>query len=124
MNTSFVLIFKLIFIDIIGDVFYFPIWWYTKGLWRVTRNRWQIVKNKEASLGVGLWIKNIFVPMFGQHDAAGRIISFIMRVVQIVARSTVLLATAIFEIFLLFLWIFLPIFVINEIFYHFKFFIY
>ena len=124
MGKSISLILKLFFIDIIGDILYFPIWWYTKGLFRAARSGWQAVKSKEASLGVLLWIRNIFVPMFGQYDATGRIISFIMRIIQIAARSAALLSVFIFEIFLLLLWIFLPVIVVSEIFYHLKFFIY
>lgn len=124
MGNSFALIFKLIFWDILVDILYFPVWWYTLGLRRAARNSWHKIRNTEASLGVWLWIRNIFVPMFGQHDAAGIIISFIMRVLQIIGRGLILLLISIFEIILLFLWIVLPVFIGSEIFYHLKFFIY
>lgn len=39
------------------------------------------------SMAVGVWVKNIFVPMFGQRDWQSRIISFVMRVVNIIGRS-------------------------------------
>ena len=41
-------------------------------------------------LAIKVWIKNIFVPMFGMHDWQSRIISFFMRVVQIIGRAIVL----------------------------------
>lgn len=124
MGNSLALIFKLIFWDILVDILYFPVWWYTQGLARAGRNSWQKIKYAEATLGVWLWIRNIFVPMFGQRDAAGVIISFIMRVLQIIGRGLILLLISVFEIILLVLWIVLPVFIASEIFYHLKFFIY
>ncbi len=118
------LVLKLIFRDIIGDILYFPFWWYTKGFSRAARNAGAKIKDAEASLGVWLWIRNIFVPMFGQHDAAGRIISFVMRTFQIIWRGLMLFIISIFEIILLLFWIVLPVFIAGEIFYHLKFFIY
>lgn len=124
MGNSIAFIFKLIFWDVLGDALYFPVWWYTRGFLRMLRNGIQRVKNKEASLGVLLWIRNIFVPMFGQYDAVGRIISFLMRIFQIIVRSLLLLLSVIKEFALLILWIVLPIFAANEVFYHLKFFFY
>jgi hypothetical protein len=40
-----------------------------------------------ASLSLGVWLKNIFVPMYGQRDWESRLISVFMRSVQIVFRS-------------------------------------
>jgi len=37
-------------------------------------------------MGLGVWIKNLFVPMFQQYDWQGRIISFFMRLFQIIFR--------------------------------------
>lgn len=39
---------------------------------------------------IEVWIKNIFVPMFGQHDWQSRLISVFMRLVQIIGRSLAL----------------------------------
>ena len=124
MVNSFILIFKLIFWEVFVDILYFPVWWYTLGLARAGRNAWRKIRDTEATLGVWLWIRNIFVPMFGQHDAAGRIISFVMRIFQIIGRSLMLCLISIFEIILLLFWIVLPVFIAGEIFYHLKFFIY
>lgn len=63
-----------------------PVWWYTMGVvWLL-----QTLKNSAAhtwrQLGVGLWMKNLFVPMYGQSDIWGRIISFVIRAANIVFR--------------------------------------
>lgn len=55
--------------------------------------RWAVetIKGYSRTLAIRVWIKNIFVPMFGMHDWQSRLISFFMRVVQIIGRSIALL---------------------------------
>jgi len=124
MGSSISLVLRMVFVDIIGDAFYFPLWWYSRGLVRVFKRMLERIRGHEASLGVGLWIKSLFVPMFGQYDAAGRIISLIMRFIQIIVRSALLIMFTAAEIIFLLFWILLPIFVLQEIIYQAKFFIY
>jgi hypothetical protein len=45
-------------------------------------------------LAPALWFKNLFVPMYGQHDLQGRFTSFLIRFANGIIRS-----------FLMFLWI-------------------
>lgn len=81
---------KIIF-QILGEILYFPIWWYTVGLGRVVKNLWRFLLNQEASLGLSIWAKNIFVPMYGQYDLVSRLISLVMRLVQIIVRAVALI---------------------------------
>ncbi|MHB8903781.1 MAG: hypothetical protein ACYC40_01595 [Patescibacteria group bacterium] len=81
---------KIIF-RIIGDIFYFPIWWYSVGFIRLLKGVWRFLLGQEQSLGFFIWLKNIFVPMYGQRDWAGRLISFFIRLVQIIFRGLALL---------------------------------
>lgn len=87
------------------DVIFFPIWWYTKGIVYVLEKITYSARRQSALLAIDLWVKNIFVPMYGQRDWQGRIISFFIRLLQIVARSVaygawlmVLAATFVFYI--------------------------
>jgi len=69
------------------DAIYFPFWWYTAGakhafLWCLS-----LLQSGNDNFAPGLWLKNIFVPMFGQYDIQGRIISFLMRLAQVVGRT-------------------------------------
>ncbi len=57
----------------------------------------------------GLWLKNIFVPMFGQYDWQGRLVSFFMRLVQVVVRSVALVFWLIACLVLFVLWLALPV---------------
>ncbi|MFZ4648052.1 MAG: hypothetical protein ACOYMB_00250 [Patescibacteria group bacterium] len=72
-------------------VIYFPFWWYSVGFIRFLRSLGRFLKEKQESLALFVWIKNIFRPMYGQEDFAGRLISFFMRVIQIIFRGIALI---------------------------------
>ncbi len=88
--------FQLIFRNIILDFLYFPLWWYTRGFVDVLRWAGKSVQARESAIGIRIWIANLFVPMYGQSDWQGRIISFIFRIGILLVRS-----------FLFFLWVFM-----------------
>lgn len=77
-------------LEAVLDIFYFPLWWYTKGFKKAVEAAMLWIKRGAARLTPGLWLKNIFVPMYGQHDFTGKVISFFMRSVQVIFRSVVL----------------------------------
>lgn len=94
------------------DLASFPVWWYTIGakhsmIWCAgllrTGNEW---------LSPGLWLKNIFVPMYGQYDIQGRLISFFIRLMQVIARGIGLLIWLAVCIVLFVCWLALPALVI------------
>lgn len=66
-------------------------------------------------LAPGIWLANIFVPMFGQFDWQGRIVSFFMRVVQVVVRTGVLAIWLVVCLLLFFSWFVIPVVVIYGI---------
>ncbi|MFA6254615.1 MAG: hypothetical protein WC675_01110 [Patescibacteria group bacterium] len=106
---------RYIIIDLIGDILYWPVWWYSKGLAKVGLGCLQEIKNQAEVLGIAVWIKNLFTPMFGQYDIEGRIISFFARLIQIIVRSILLLFWIILILILFLAWIFLPVLVGYEI---------
>ena len=63
-----------------------PLWWYTAGLVWLLNTLKNSATNTWHQLGVGLWAKNLFVPMYGQNDIWGRIISFVIRLVNVIGR--------------------------------------
>jgi hypothetical protein len=101
-----------ILLDMIREILYFPVWWYTRGLAMAAAFSWRQIKNMEIRLGVKVWVVNIFTPMFGQRDVAGVIISFFMRIFQIIVRTIALLFWFAFMVFVFFLWIALPLVVL------------
>lgn len=78
---------RAFFFDLFKSVFFFPIWWYGRGLLSTARFVVEAIQNEERQLGVMIWFRNLFVPMYGSYDMAGRLISFVVRSAQIFVRS-------------------------------------
>jgi len=116
----YALIFQRLLLEGFLDIFYFPLWWYTKGLTHAGGWCFDLLKFGNQRLAPGLWLANIFVPMFGQFDFQGRIISFLMRSTQIIFRTTTLTFWLIFCFILFAIWIALPIAAGAGIYYSFK----
>lgn len=101
--------------QLIGDLVYFPIWWYTKGFIKVIRWAEKYLATRLQATGLLIWLKNIFVPMYGQTDWAGILISFLTRLVQIVVRSIIMVFWLILTIALVMLWLIAPIIVVYQL---------
>lgn len=76
-----------IFYELVVDAVRFPAWWYTTGLVHTIQSLFGVWQGYARTLAISVWIKNIFVPMYGQYSIQGRIISVFMRGAQIVFRS-------------------------------------
>lgn len=105
-------------VDLFGGIAKFPFWWYSNGLVKMAQLVIGSVKGYAAMLSVRVWIKNIFVPMYGERDIQGRIISFFIRVVQILVRSFALFVFCLLSTLLFLLYLALPLFVLAELLYH------
>ncbi len=106
---------QYLFGELIGDFFYAPVWWYTRGFIKflgALRNR---LTSFERGLGLRLWVRTLGKPMYGQHDIAGKIISFFMRLVVLFARFIAFVFYTLFIVALAILWLAIPIFVIWQI---------
>jgi len=101
-----------IILQVLGEILYFPVWWYSVGLLRFSKALGLFWLGQEESLGLSVWIKNIFVPMYGQRDIASRLISFVMRTVQIIFRGFVLLVLLLFLLAIWLGWLLLPPFLL------------
>ena len=91
------------------EIIYFPFWWYSFGLLRVFKFSGKFLKERENRVGFLLWLSNIFVPMYGQYDLAGRFTSFIVRFVQVIFRGIFMSFFALISFLFVLIWIFLPI---------------
>lgn len=103
---------KFLSVDLVGAILYYPLWWYSKGMARTAG--WCVgkLRNAAASFAIGVWIRNLFTPMFGQYDAASRIISFFMRLAAIVWYTLVLAILLVILVFVFLLWLAVPVFVV------------
>ena len=99
---------RLLFVDLIGSVAWFPIWWYTTGIKKMIQFCIDGLRYRVRQYAFAIWIKNFFVPMYGQYDWQGRAVSIFMRFVVIVGRGIALAAEAIIYVFLVFCWAVIP----------------
>ncbi len=107
-----ILVIQRIAVEAFLDLIYFPLWWYSGGALHAARSCFGLLKDGNQNLAPGLWLTNLFVPMFGQYDWQGRIISFFMRLVQLIARSIALFVWLQICIILWLVWLALPIAVV------------
>lgn len=99
----------------LGNILFFPLWWYSLGFLMFANRVINFWREEQKSLGVYVWLKNLFIPMYGQHDFAGRIISFFVRLIQIIIRGVVLLFWVIIGLGLMLIWLALPLLLIAAI---------
>jgi len=114
-------IFKLIFIDLLLEVIYFPFWWYSSGLYKTGSFCIEQIKKQWNNMGFSIHFKFLFKPMYAQRDFTGRIISFFARLVQLIFKLFIFLIFVLIFFLIFLLWIFLPLFVIWQIKLNFKF---
>lgn len=103
------LVIQQLLIEAALDVVYLPVWWYTKGTKRVGMGCVNWVRSMNAQTAPGLWLKNLFVPMYGLYDWQGRLVSFFMRLVNVIGRSIWLLIGTACIAALFLLWFIFPI---------------
>ena len=109
MNSSHFLIYlPKILLQILRDFLYFPFWWYSVGLWRPLLQIGKFLREKQIGLGLSVWVKNIFTPMYGQRDFTGKAISFFIRLVQIIARGLIMLFWLLVSLIWIIFWLVLP----------------
>ncbi len=101
--------------EIVGDILYFPIWWYSVGLKKRLDGFVDTARQANQEFALSIWVKNLFVPMYGQSDWQGRLVSFFMRLVQIIGRGILAGLWLIIGLVVIVVWIFAPVFIIWQI---------
>jgi len=97
------------------DILYFPIWWYTLGLKKRARGFVNNINTLSRYLALKILLTNLFKPMFGQYNWKGRLISLMMRSIQLVFSLLLFLVGVIFILAWLILWIILPPLSLGEV---------
>ncbi len=108
MNSRVGSVARLLFVDLLGSVVWFPAWWYTEGLTMVVRKILSALRYRARAYSFSIWIKNFFVPMYGQYDITGRLVSVLMRTVVLIGRLIAIVIEAIFYLVGLLIWPALP----------------
>ncbi len=84
MSTS---VLAMVGSELIGSILWFPVWWYTRGLTLVLGWARNVAREANESYALGVWVKNLFVPMYGDSEWSGRLLSFFVRMGMIVVRG-------------------------------------
>lgn len=95
--------------EFVGSVMMFPVWWYGVGLIGVIGWAHRSLGYIWRGYAIPLWMRYIFVPMYGSYDWSGRVVSFVMRVVVIIGRSVAFFVVSLWYIFCVLLWMFAPV---------------
>lgn len=77
---------RFVAVEWVGSLLRFPIWWYGDGFAEVARWIVRSLGYRLKSYSFGVWLQNFFVPMYGQYDITGRLVSVFMRFVVLVGR--------------------------------------
>lgn len=109
---TWILVLQRIFLEFILDFLLFPFWWYTVGVKHALGYCFNLLRDGNEMLAPGLWFKNIFVPMFGQTDWQGRLVSFVMRLGNAIGRTIALVAWLIMTVALFVLWLVSPVLIV------------
>lgn len=65
--------------ELVGELLYFPVWWYSHGLastGRTLLNQWLGAVNR---LSILIMLRTMGKPMYGDYTRSGKIISFFFR---------------------------------------------
>lgn len=82
------MVLRLILSELAGGFLALPVWWYGRGLAMMAAWLRRSVREASELFALGVWVRNVFVPMYGETEWSGRLISFLIRVTMIAARGT------------------------------------
>jgi hypothetical protein len=108
-------LFQQVLLQLLAEAVTGPVWWYVGGLKRVLQWMRDQAIRTWYQLAIGLWMRNIMVPMFGQYDWQGRIISFFIRLFQIVVRMIGFVFALLWYTLLVVVWCAVPLVVLYGI---------
>ncbi len=79
---------RLAAVELFGGFAGLPVWWYGRGLSMMSAWLRRSVREASELFALGVWMRNLFVPMYGETEWSGRLISFLIRSVMVVARGS------------------------------------
>jgi hypothetical protein len=113
--SSYKIIVKDLFLDTLWEIFYFPIWWYSRGLKKTAFFCWQKIRDGWRSLALSIFLKSFFKPMYGQRGWDAYFLSLFARFWQVGWRFILMALWAMIWFFVLLTWMALPVFVIWQL---------
>lgn len=114
-NNLFLNSLKFITKDIIGDILYFPLWWYSVGLIKVAKNFINQLISLINGFSLPILFRSLLKPMYGDYSKSGRIISFFMRIIHLTVLSLGVLVWSLVLLVLLLAWLIIPVLIVYNI---------
>jgi len=113
-SVSSSLVYQYFLKDGLKEFLTLPFWWYTSGLKNTLVWFSKSLQSSIRFFGLDVWIKNLFVPMYGETAITGRLISFFVRLFMIVFRGIGVIVSFVFLILMVaFYLLFLPVSVLG-----------
>lgn len=109
------IIVQRVLVSFVFECFYFPIWWYTRGALLMFQAGRRLARAGSELLSPAVWWRYLFVPMYGQYNWQGRIISFLVRLVQGIVRGLFFLAWFAMIVLITGLWFVVPFILVQII---------
>lgn len=100
---------KYVCLDLVGSIFRFPVWWYSDGLGDAVDWAKLGIVARWRGYAVGIWLRNLFVPMYGANDWTGRLISVFIRLCVIIFRVFAIVAECVIYTMFVFIWALIPL---------------
>lgn len=99
------IVLQRILLQFFFDLIFFPIWWYSFGAAVAAHAAFANWQTGNAALAPMIWLRNLFVPMYGLTDWQGRIISVFVRLFNVLARTVGLLFWTLLSVAIFFVWL-------------------
>lgn len=109
---------RFIVSDLILNVLYFPVWWYTTGALRVLRLIGRELQSFTESFRLRTLFQFLWQPMFGLTDPWSRVISVGVRLGHFFVLSLFTLVYTIMLFALFLVWLLLPAFIVYNVLFH------
>lgn len=95
--------------EFVGDVLYFPVWWYSRGLRQTATTLVRSWQTLIDHLSLPILIRTMGKPMYGDYTRSGRIISFFLRLFLVFTRGILVVIWTVVDLILLLLWMAGPV---------------
>ena len=114
--STYKIFIKDVFLDVVWEILYFPLWWYSRGLKNAGLFCLKRIKDGWRFLALSIILHSFFKPMFAQRGWDAYILTLMVRCWQIFWRLIIITIIATFWICIFLAWIALPLFVIWQLF--------